>query len=41
MKAIDAQNIVSRQKDYFRSGATRTLEFRLDALRKLRAAIQE
>ncbi len=41
MKAIDAQNIVSRQKDYFRSGATRTLEFRLDALRKLKAAIQE
>ena len=41
MKAYDAQDIVQRQKDFFRSGATRPLSFRLEALGKLKAAIKE
>lgn len=34
-------SIVTRQREYFESGATRPLAFRLDALRKLQKALKE
>ena len=40
MKAFEAQEIVQKQKAYFRTGATRPLEFRLEALRQLKRSIQ-
>jgi aldehyde dehydrogenase (NAD+) len=38
---LDIKSIVARQREFFESGATRPLSFRMDALRKLQKALQE
>ncbi len=38
---MNIASIVARQRSFFESGATRSLAFRMDALRKLQKAIQE
>lgn len=38
---MDISELVARQRAYFLSGATRPLTFRMDALRRLRAALQQ
>lgn len=38
---MEISDIVSRQREYFNSGATRPLSFRLDALKKLQKALQD
>ncbi len=38
---MDIKTIVERQREYFLSGATRSYEFRLDALKRLRQAIRD
>ncbi|HOS19498.1 MAG TPA: aldehyde dehydrogenase family protein, partial [Clostridia bacterium] len=38
---MDISEIVARQREYFNSGATRPLSFRLDALRSLKKALGE
>ena len=39
MDQIGIQNIIERQKNYFESGATLDVNFRLDALRRLKAVL--
>ena len=41
IKRIDIEKLVQEQRAYFRSGATRPVEFRKEMLRKLAAALQE
>lgn len=38
---MNIDSIVARQREYFQSGSTRPLSFRMDALRKLQRAIQD
>lgn len=38
---LDIRSIVARQREFFESGATRPLSFRMDALRKLQKALQK
>lgn len=38
---MDSQTLVVKQREYFLTGATRSMAFRMDALRKLRRGIQE
>ncbi len=38
---MDIEKIVARQREYYLSGATRALEFRIDMLEKLRKAIKD
>lgn len=40
METKAARDLVQKQRDFFLSGATRPIEFRLDALRKLRDALK-
>lgn len=37
---MNFDSLVAHQREYFQSGATRPLSFRMDALRKLQKAIQ-
>ncbi|MBE6992579.1 MAG: aldehyde dehydrogenase [Ruminococcaceae bacterium] len=37
---MNITNLINTQREYFLSGATRTLSFRLEALKKLKAAVQ-
>ncbi len=39
MSEQNYQKLVQRQRDYFNTGATRSVQFRLDALKKLKAAV--
>jgi len=41
IKRIDIEKLVQEQRAYFRSGATRPVEFRKEMLRELAAALQE
>lgn len=38
---MNIESIVARQRDYFESGATRPVSFRMEALRKLQKALQD
>ena len=38
---MNFDSLIARQRDYFSSGATRPLSFRMDALRKLQKALQD
>jgi len=38
---MNIDSLVARQREYFESGATRPLSFRMDALRKLQKALQD
>lgn len=38
---MEISDIISRQREYFNSGTTRSLSFRLDALKKLQKALQD
>ena len=38
---INIESLVARQRDYFESGATRPLSFRMEALGKLQKALQK
>lgn len=41
IKKVDIEEIVAKQQEYFRTGATRPVAFRKEMLRKLAAAIRE
>ena len=38
---MSIEDIVRNQREYYLTGATRPLDFRLDALRKLQQAVRE